>query len=449
MVGGRNFLIMLVSVAWLGSCNPDFAEQDSQPRVLSSSPSDGETEIPETAEVRITFSQSMDTQSGTITVIQAGTTIEPERQWLADDEGNRDRVLVLSPVGGFQQAAGISVFVDDDFLSTNGQALDQPWIFSFTILSDEIRPALVNVTPIEGAGSLGVNPPIVFTFSEAMDPAFGTLTLVPPDTILTPIWQSPTEMRVGFESPFEFETAYQLWLMGFRDPAGNLLDVQTGLLGDDLSFDFNTGIDTTAPTYTISPDFGVGPLAQDLPALIFTFSKEMDPNSGSIQLIPDPGFSLSWPDTDTLELTFTQPLSFGGTYSAFIQGFRDTTLIATHPATNLLEFTVEEDNSAPTVVGVTPAAGATQVPTDQPTLILEFSEAMDPSVGGLTLAPDHSLLGSATWTSASVLVVPLTGSLAAATMHTVSMNGFADEQGNALDAAASITNGSSWSFSTE
>ncbi len=94
------------------------------------------------------------------------------------------------------------------------------------------------------------------------------------------------------------------------------------------------------------------------------------------------------------------------------------------------------DDTAPTVSNVTP--GGVDVPVSG-NIVITFSEAMNPAagVGEVKLNSGTALTGGS-WTSGTTYTVPYSG-LTASTAYTVSISGFQDAAGNAMD--ANNTNG--------
>lgn len=145
-------------------------------------------------------------------------------------------------------------------------------------------------------------------------------------------------------------------------------------------------------------------------------------------------------DTSTLAGAYTLKVyseqANGNTYSDFASTTTDFTLDVSGGNGTITGGT--HDTTKPTVSSVTPDNAATNIAVSG-NIEITFSEAMNPAagVGEVKLNSGTALTGGS-WTNATTYTVPYSG-LTASTAYTVSISGFQDAAGNAMD--ANNTNG--------
>ncbi|HEY8426747.1 MAG TPA: Ig-like domain-containing protein, partial [Sandaracinaceae bacterium] len=172
------------------------------------------------------------------------------------------------------------------------------------------------------------------------------------------------------------------------------------------------------------------------------FSEPVVAGSGTIELEADgAAVALDAPSAsaDGRELTVqpSAPLAGNTTYQATIAGFRDLAGNAMASA-HVVSFSTS-DPFAPTVVGATPAEGATDVSTGLSSIEIQFSEPMNAALGVAELSGGPGTIGAPTWNGARA-TFPVSG-LAPNTAYRVALVGFADPAGNALDGSAYLGDG--------
>ena len=95
------------------------------------------------------------------------------------------------------------------------------------------------------------------------------------------------------------------------------------------------------------------------------------------------------------------------------------------------------DTTAPTVAGVSPSNGSTNVGDSEP-LVITFNEAMDPDSDDGAVTLSHGTISSQTWTDSRTLTVAHTDWPEATRVEMTVGTGFADVAGNHLAAALTV-----------
>ena len=205
-----------------------------------------------------------------------------------------------------------------------------------------------------------------------------------------------------------------------------------------------TQADNTPPTVvSVTPAPGASGVPTGATVAV-SFSEPVNANGG-VTLATDGGASVATTAAvsgNTVTLTPTGPLSPGTTYrvrvSTAVRDLAGNQLAATASSTFTTAAAPPTDTTAPTVVSVLPADGASGVPTSTAASVT-FSEPVVPN-GGITLATDDgaAVPTTATVSGNTVTLTPATP-LAAATAYRLSVStAVRDVAGNAI-AASSFT----------
>ena len=194
--------------------------------------------------------------------------------------------------------------------------------------------------------------------------------------------------------------------------------------------------DTTAPTLASSTPANGSSGAGVGANLVLTFSEAMNPGSVTAALVPavDLG-TASWNPEGTV-LTFDPPtdLDASTAYALTLNG-QDSAGNAMTPANVNFTTGALPDATAPTVLGSSPASGATGVPVNT-NISFTFSEAMNRSTVEAAFS-GAGITCAWAWTSDSTLATcNPTANLSFSTVYNVSIGtGAKDEAGNALAGA--------------
>jgi len=334
-------------------------------------------------------------------------------------------------------------------LAGNGLLLTpgSPGIWSFTT-RDDTPPSVIATSPANGATGVSATAPITVTFSEPMDASTinatnftlqvtstgasvaGTVTYNATTRVATFTPNSALATPVNYTATV---------LASVKDVAGNQM-------GASFQFTFTTA-DTTPPTVISTVPVN---LATNVPTNVVvsaTFSKPMDPttiNATNFTLTvtatgtPVTGTVAYNAGTNTATFTPTSPLASVTTYTATVKtGVKDT--FGNALVSNFVWTFSTVDIVPPTIVSVSPANGATNVPINT-AVNITFSEAMDPATINTTTITvkttnsSTSVAGTVTYNSGTKVATFTPNSpLANGTGYTVTVTtGVKDIAGNAM-----------------
>lgn len=241
---------------------------------------------------------------------------------------------------------------------------------------DTTAPTMLSSSPANAAADVPVDTVLSATFSELMDVASVSMTVVPAVALGTANW-SEDGLSVAFqpEANLDFATAYTVTVAG-TDAAGNALSGTT-------SFSFSTAnpADTTAPTVDSNSPADGATAVPSASNISLSFSEPMTRATveAAFSVAPAVTCSFAWSADDTLVTCIpSAALSASTSYTVTLA----TT--ATDKASNSLaaaysfSFTTAAapDTTAPTVSSTTPATGQQGV-LRRPGIQVSFSEAMD------------------------------------------------------------------------
>ena len=184
---------------------------------------------------------------------------------------------------------------------------------------------------------------------------------------------------------------------------------------------------------------GVGASA----AITVTFSEAMDEGAGTAAVRAG-GVALasatSWSDdATTLTITPSDPLPS----EARVEVTLDDDFADVAGNTLALPYVLAFETGdfvPPVVVSSDPAQGATELSARIDAITIRFDEQMDNSAGTLALEGGEGTLGTPSWTDGRTLRAPVSG-LAYETTYRVTLAGFEDAAGNALDASVYLDEG--------
>jgi hypothetical protein len=313
-------------------------EDRAPPSVIASVPSDDGTSDATLADIVVTFSEAMRIDRGSAELFGPGMPGLGSPRW--------DGTSLHLPVSGLVPTQRYQLRLSD-YEDASGNALDlrslgPDEVLGFEVGPDETPPVVLSSQPNEGQLDLEVALllQVELTFSEAMDPTRGAMSLVVDrgaPTALVPVWdRGDTRVRASVTGMLGAEAPHRVTLEGFADRAGNALDGAVHL--GDGALDFTTGQDSFAPFVAfLTPEEGDPAVLAGTDRILVTFSEAMPPDRDTITLVGD-GRSLvlrgTWAAGNTI-LTIPAPMLQGGrTYSIDFTGFADpggTLLDRTHP----------------------------------------------------------------------------------------------------------------------
>lgn len=207
-----------------GGGTPDSGPGDVlRPTLLNNSPMEGATEVPTSAQLLLTFSEPMDTDS-----IQVG--VQPSVALGAPVWNQQDTVLRLQPTGPLAQNTTYTVTVDGEDVA--GNPLTGVRAFSFTTTGpapDTTPPTVLSTSPSQTSTGTARNSLLEVVFSEPMNKASvqaafsitspaglngGSFSWNEASTVMT--YVPPASFAYGTEVSWQVST-------GAKDAAGNAL----------------------------------------------------------------------------------------------------------------------------------------------------------------------------------------------------------------------------------
>ncbi len=356
----------------------------AQPSVSGVSPLDAVTGVGADASVAVTFSEAMNESSveGVFSLKKAGsgTVVDGSFSWSGDST-----VVTFDPAAALDFGSAYDVAVGTAATDTAGNALGSEFASSF-MTSDPVppdEPAVTGVLPADDATQVAANENVVVTFSEAMNQSsVASAFSLKKAGSSTKLGGSYSWNAAGTELTF--------------NPSANLLanthydvavttaakDVPGKPLGSAFGSSFET--DSAAPTVS-----GVSPAdsATDVAGgenVVITFSEAMNQSAtktafslkkaGSSTKL---GGSYSWNVAGT-ELTFNPSANLLANTHYDVAITTAAKDLAGNPLGSAFGSSFEADSTAPSVAGVLPVDGVTQVAANE-NVVVTFSESMNQS----------------------------------------------------------------------
>lgn len=368
------------------------------PELLETSPANQAADVRLDTSLSLAFSKAMSRESVTLT-------LSPPVALSAGAWSDEDTTFTVQPQAALAPSTSYTVTVAGR--STDGAALAANSSFTFTTQAppDTQAPTLSSTQPVNGATAVTVSSTVTLVFSEAMATASVQLTSVPSASWGTPGWS--TDGRTATFTPpvpLEGETTFSL-TVGGTDLAGNALAGITTFL-------FTTAKappppDITPPTVVATtPDDGATAVATSLsPTLFFSEPMKRAELLAAMTVSPSAGIVLTTDDPlapTQVTLTHAAPLPASTLFTVTV-GTGAVDLAGNALATaKSFSFTTgtAPDTTPPTVLSVDPVDGGTGAPL-QPTLVLTFSEPMDPAAtqAAVAVSQPAGVTGTATWSN--------------------------------------------------
>lgn len=411
----RASFLLLLAVFGLSACvdfeglrtaceeRGDCAGAAQPPTLDEVSPANQATDVRLDTTLTLRFSRAMEPASVTLAV-------SPPVALAAPTWSDEDTTLTVQPQAPLAAATRYSVVVTGRAADGVGLAAGTSFSFTTQQAPDVTAPTLVATVPAQGATSVPIASGLSLTFSEPMAAASVVVELDPSWSPGEPTW-SADERTVAFTAPPEPLwplVAYQLTVQG-TDLAGNALTGTTL-----VQFTTAAPPDTAGPTVvgTTPPAGATGVETSLAPTLSFSEPMDRAATLAAVSLTPavDGGVQVV---TDSqvapTQFTFThaQPLAGNTTYTLSVStGARDLVGNAL-PQSFTASFTTgtTADVTPPTILSVTPAHQATGA-AYQPSLVITFSEAMDPAATqqAVQVSMPVGITGTPTWSSGNTVL---------------------------------------------
>ncbi|NLY02693.1 MAG: hypothetical protein GXY83_42100, partial [Rhodopirellula sp.] len=457
------------------------------PTVSSLSAVDDATDVPLTADLAITFSESVakgtgnvvirnlsdssvfemiDVASGAVTVTGATATINPSATFTENA-----RYYVEITAGAFEDLAG------NDFAGISG-------VVAWNFTTQGIAPTVVSLSPADDATGVSLTADLAITFSENIQKGTGDIVLKKSSDDSTVETISVGDAAVTISGAvatidpaitLASSTTYYVEVAAgaFEDLSGNEF---AGISGA-TDWNFTTS-DTAPPTATLTSAPSVTVAGGTTYSFTVTYADDMAVRVSTIDshdlLIWGPGGYGQRPELISVDISedgtprvatyhITPP---GGTWDSGDNGtyrletwtnsVTDTTGNEILPATEVGSFQVviSVDTTPPTVATLSPPDNDTGVAVDT-NLVIMFSENIQKGTGNILVkkSSDNSIVETISVADAAVTISGATTtidpaiSLAGSTGYYVEVSPgvFEDLAGNAF---AGITGGTAWDFTT-
>lgn len=396
-----------------------------QPAVLGTTPGPGPASILVTPSA--TFSEDMDPatiNARTVTLSSASGVVAGLVSYAND-------VAVFAPLAPLAPSTQYTLTVLAAASSSIGNALGADAAFTF---STAALPSLSATSPLAGATGVDVSVAPAITFSEAMDASTINaqhLTLRgPAGPVAGAVALSGAVATLTPDRPLAASTGYTVTVTSaVRSALGNPL-------AQDATFSFTTAAPATpAPTVAGTTPSGAAPVTS---AVTATFSTQMSASTIDAQTFTLASASGAVAGTVALSglvATFTpaQPLAYATTYTATVKAAAADLTGHAMAADVAWTFTT---GAAVAVAGVSPAAGAGDVPANT-AVTLTFAAPMQaaPLQAAFSLAgPSGPVAGAAAVSGSTLTFTPSAPLAAAATYRIAVAHGVPDALGDTLAA---------------
>jgi len=391
----------------------DYICPATAPYIVTTSPANGATGVPVTADIVVEFSKPMDTTTVSWTFGDTGVTFS------ASWNSPTDTILTLSHTTPFSECAAqtMEIFGQDqqNHLGLVGGPVPNPWGFQ----TQCVPPRIETTNPADRAPNVPVDADLVVTFSEPMDTPTVAWTFSDTAITFSDSWNSPTDtiLTLSHTTPFATCTEYTARITAGNDLAG--LPLTGGGAPNPWTFT------TVCPNpYIVTTDPANDTLGVALDKVIVVeFSKQMDTARTSCTLNPSVTLTPSWNSpTDTiLSLSHASAFAEVTLYVATCTGVDMSGYpLIDGPVPNPWQFRTVGQN--PTIQSTDPPDGATNVPRNKD-IIVTFSEAMNTGTVTATISPIVGLTYSWNAPTNTVLTMSHTTLFAVCQLYTVSIVG--------------------------
>ena len=289
------------------------------PTLSSSSPADDASAVAVDANIVLTFSEAVDTETGTIVIkkVSDGSTVESfDVATSTAISGSGTTTITINPTSNLTGSTAYYIEIAstafDDAAGNSYAGITGATTLNFET-ADVSAPTLSSSSPSDDATGVAVDANIVLTFSEAVDTETGTIVIkkVSDNTQVESFdvatssaisGSGTTTITINPTSNLASSTAYYIEIAStaFDDAAGNSYAGITGA----TTLNFETA-DVAAPTLTFSPADGATGVAADANITI-TFSE-------AVRLLDDSALS----DTNVDALITLKDTNSSGANIAF------------------------------------------------------------------------------------------------------------------------------------
>jgi len=398
------------------------------PTVVSTDPGDLATDVAFDADLTITFSEPMAMTGRLVALSGAEELALDAPSWDAE-------TLTVSPTSDWPEGRVAVALLD--FEDEAGNPLPT---YRFSFDTSPTPPAVTSATPDEGSTVSPRTTEIQLDFDEPMDNTSGALTLDGDATVTGSRWLDADTIAFTVEG-LAYEASYRATLDAFRDRRGNPLDPEP-VLGDGV-LDFDTGADTDGPRVTdASPAEGQLDVDPGSGTVTIVFDEPMDTSVGTATLevgADATALDATWDGDTTLRLDVGGLLVPNQPHRVVLDGYTDVLGNALDTSFYLddgaLDFEVSRDLLPPFVGFSDPLDGSSNGSFRRDTIVVFFSEEMDPATTEVTLESDRGdFPATGTWNVGNTrLTLDVTDQLFAGETYRIDFSAFADLRGTPLD----------------
>ena len=258
------------------------APDTAPPSVMAKTPVAGATGVAVNIAPSVTFSELVDPATITFTLSAGDVSVAGNMIY----SGITAIFTPSLPLAyGTQYTATVEAGVRD--LAGNTMPDNYSWVFTTSAAPDTTPPSITASTPVAGASGVAVNIAPSVTFSEPVDPATITFTLLSADGAAAPGTMSYSGITAIFTPslPLSYSTQYTASVSaGVKDLVGNAMPK-----GHFWSFTTGTALDMIPPYVTATtPGVGVANVATNIAPNV-TFSEPVDPATITFTLISADG----------------------------------------------------------------------------------------------------------------------------------------------------------------
>ena len=208
--------------------------ENAAPRVVATSPVDGDSGVPVDTLISVTFSEAMYTSGITsyTFILAEGLSV--------DVTTTDERTFTLSPSARLAYETTYTLSVPGQVQDASGKEMGEDYTWSFTTETspDTTAPRVVSTLPADEERCVSVDTVISVTFSEALDASAVTQdTFVLDNGVTVSVKVDGPTVTLQPSVPLEYETSYTLTVPGeIKDLFGNPM-------GEDFSWTFSTEYD--------------------------------------------------------------------------------------------------------------------------------------------------------------------------------------------------------------
>ncbi|QHT71575.1 T9SS type A sorting domain-containing protein [Rhodocytophaga rosea] len=378
------------------------AEEDiTAPAITTLAPADEAINVPEDANLVITFNEAVETGGGNIIISQGETS---QTIAVTDAAVTVDGTTVtINPPDDFPAETAISIQMDTgafkDLAGNNFEGIINTTTWNFTTVApaDIIAPVLSSFTPDHNAANIGTGQNITLTFNEPVVAGAGNITIDQGSTSQTIAVTDASVTINGNEvtiNPADFPNGTIITVTvpagAFTDAAGNEF---AGIAATDWSFTIQQAQDETAPvlTETLPVEGAVNVAVNE--NITLTFNENVKAGGGNIT-ITHGATSQTIPVTDEAFVNITgnivtiNPADFPNSATVTVTipagAFQDAAGNNTEAITRTFSVTAPADETVPIISNLSPPDNATDV-TVNADLVITFNEEVKKGTGTITI----------------------------------------------------------------